>query len=88
MRSEQAQHVKNVLSRPMEHGLVSGVWCAMDAGERLVSSHGAHTLAGIFGCGPDHLPALRDALSAAGVFTPGASTRTASISKSLGDTPV
>ena len=72
----------DVLSRPVDHGLVSGVWYALNADAALVESYGSHTLAGIFGCGAEHLSALRDALSSAGIHTPGASTRAVSIRKS------
>ena len=78
----------DVLSRPVDHGLVSGVWYAMNADAALIESYGSHTLAGIFGCGAEHLSALRDALSSAGIHTPGARTRAVSIQKVLKGTPV
>ena len=84
----QANHVKSVLSAPVSHGLNAGVWYCADADEAMIEQFGSRTLAGIFGCGTEHLPVLRDVLSGAGSETPGTNICSASISEVLQGTPV
>jgi hypothetical protein len=57
-----------VLSRPTDHGLQEGVWYCVDADEAIIDVYGSHTLAGVFGCGAEHLGTLQSALANRGLF--------------------
>ena len=64
----QAQHVQMVLADPTGHGLQEGVWYCVDADEGMIERFGSHTLAGVLGCGPEHLGTLRNALEMSHLF--------------------
>ena len=51
-----------VLRDPEGHGLKRGVWYCANASEGMITSHGAHTLAGVVGCGPEERHLLQQAL--------------------------
>jgi hypothetical protein len=57
-----------VLSQPIEHGLLEGVWYCADADEAILDAYGSHTLAGVFGCAVEHLGTLQNAFADRGLF--------------------